>query len=149
MFLKSILAVNIFLCLMFIYSAEAVEHHDYDKELAAKYGLEVPEPEEKLDPAPKWVQEADMFTAAWSSITENMNTFNREVWNGYDIEFRYIPFLTPLNRPSYACTWIRDLPLRSLRIKTRISKAIPRTVKRPAALRIVITAKLYLPVNGL
>jgi hypothetical protein len=35
-----------------------------DKEMAAKYGLTVPPPHEEVDPAPEWLQRADMFTGS-------------------------------------------------------------------------------------
>ncbi len=40
----------------------AVKAQLYNKELANKYDLSIPPPSEKLDPAPKWLQKADMFT---------------------------------------------------------------------------------------
>ena len=34
-----------------------------DKKMADKYGLIIPPPIEKIDPAPEWVQKSDMFTS--------------------------------------------------------------------------------------
>jgi len=44
--------------------------------------------EEHIDPAPEWVQNADMFTSAgWYVTSDRPDTVN-SVWKGYDIELR-------------------------------------------------------------
>lgn len=46
--------------------------------------------EEHIDPAPEWVQNADMFTSAgWYITSDRPDTVN-SVWKGYDIELRDI-----------------------------------------------------------
>ncbi len=44
----------------------------YDKELADKYGLTIPPPDEKMDPGPEWLRSADMFTRG------------KGIWKGYE-----------------------------------------------------------------
>lgn len=44
-------------------------------------------PGEPLEPAPDWLQDADMITSApWYTTADKPNTINR-IWKGYDIEF--------------------------------------------------------------
>lgn len=45
---------------------------------------------EKIDPAPEWVQNADMFTSAGWYTTSNRPDRTNPVWKGYDIELRDI-----------------------------------------------------------
>jgi hypothetical protein len=49
------------------------------------------EQEEKIDPAPGWVQTADMLTSdPWYLTSDKPNTQN-SVWKGYDIELKDVP----------------------------------------------------------
>ena len=48
----------------------------YDAQLAAKYGLQIPPVSDKSEPAPEWLQKADMFLSS------------RALWKGYDIELK-------------------------------------------------------------
>lgn len=57
----------------------------YDKKLAAKYGLEIPEPSDKLEPAPEWLQNTDMIFADWT-VSANMLNTPYKLWKGYRIE---------------------------------------------------------------
>lgn len=63
----------------------AQERNGYDKKLAEKYGLTIPDSEVQLDPAPEWLQNADMFTADWSVKADMLNT-PYSLWKGYSIE---------------------------------------------------------------
>lgn len=60
---------------------------EYDKKLAAKYDLLIPEPEDQPDPTPDWLKEADMFTADWS-VKADMLKSPYSLWKGYDIELK-------------------------------------------------------------
>ena len=51
------------LAFMFSYAADGQLP---DKKMADKYGLTIPPPNEKLEPAPEWLQQADMFTGGES-----------------------------------------------------------------------------------
>ncbi len=44
----------------------------YDKKVADKYGLTIPPPNEKIEPAPQWFQDANMITS------------NHDVWKDYE-----------------------------------------------------------------
>jgi hypothetical protein len=56
--------------------------------LPEDYSMQVPVQEEKIDSAPDWVQQADMFTSSpWYITTDRPNTVN-SVWKGYDIELK-------------------------------------------------------------
>ena len=66
---------------------ERKKYADYDKRLADKYGLKIPESEDHLDPAPEWLQNADMFTADWSVKADMLNK-PYSLWKGYDIELK-------------------------------------------------------------
>lgn len=59
------------LILLGLLISSTVNAQQHDAELAAKYGLTIPAPNEKLEPAPQWLQEANMAT--------NTHT----VWKGY------------------------------------------------------------------
>ncbi len=61
------------------------KHISYDKELAAKYGLEIPEPSDQLEPAPEWLQSADMIFADWT-VTADMQNIPFKIWKGYRVE---------------------------------------------------------------
>jgi len=56
-----------------------------DKKLAEKYRLTIPDDEVQLDPAPEWLQNADMFTADWSVKADMLNA-PYSLWKGYSIE---------------------------------------------------------------
>ena len=60
-------------------------HVTYDKKLAAKYGLEIPEPSDQLEPVPEWLQNTDMIFADWTVTAEMINT-PYKLWKGYRIE---------------------------------------------------------------
>jgi len=59
----------------------------YDKALAEKYHLDIPEPADSLDPAPEWLQMADMFTVDWSVKSDMLNT-PYSLWKGYSVELK-------------------------------------------------------------
>ncbi len=61
------------------------KHVPFDKKLAAKYGLEIPEPSDQLEPAPEWLQNADMIFADWTVTADMLNT-PFKLWKGYRIE---------------------------------------------------------------
>ena len=61
------------------------KHVSYDKKLAAKYGLEIPEPSDQLEPAPEWLQNVDMIFADWTVKADMQNT-PFKLWKGYRIE---------------------------------------------------------------
>lgn len=54
----------------------AAEDYPHDAKLAAKYDLKIPPASDRVEPAPKWLREADMFLST------------RSVWKGYDIELK-------------------------------------------------------------
>ena len=58
------------LSLAFLFSS-AADGQMPDKKMADKYGLTIPPPNEKLEPAPEWLQKADMITG------------NQKVWKDY------------------------------------------------------------------
>jgi len=50
--------------------------------------IQIPEPQEPIDPAPEWLRKADMFTdPAWYIAADKPDTQN-SVWKGYDLELR-------------------------------------------------------------
>ncbi|MDD4870301.1 MAG: DUF4838 domain-containing protein, partial [Kiritimatiellae bacterium] len=56
--------------------------------LQGSSGVQTNEPEQKLTPAPEWIQKADMFTSAgWYVTADKPNTTN-SIWKGYDIELK-------------------------------------------------------------
>ncbi len=61
------------------------KHIAYDKKLAAKYGLEIAEPSNHLEPAPEWLQNTDMIFADWT-VAANMQNTPFKVWKGYKVE---------------------------------------------------------------
>ena len=63
------------------------KHLSYDKEMAAKYGLEIPEPSDHLEPAPQWLQNEDMIFADWSVNADMLNT-PFKLWKGYRVELK-------------------------------------------------------------
>lgn len=86
----------------------------YDKDLAAKYNLQIPDVGDSLDPAPEWLQKADMFTADWSVKADMLNT-PYSLWKGYRIELED--------------TLIeRILRLQPLYGKRKIHEQIPKTI---------------------
>jgi hypothetical protein len=66
-------------------TAQSDKYIPYDKKLAAKYGLEIPEPSDQLEPAPEWLQNADMIFADWT-VTADMQNTPFKLWKGYRIE---------------------------------------------------------------
>lgn len=69
----SLKTINLFLAVLIscLLITTAANSQQYDVKLAAKYGLTISTPNEKLEPAPKWLQEANMVT----------NTHS--IWKGY------------------------------------------------------------------
>lgn len=65
-----------FVTAIFSTALSAQENIPYDKQLAEKYGLNIPEPNNNLDPAPLWMQNAHMFFGS------------RKIWKGYDIALK-------------------------------------------------------------
>ncbi len=63
------------------------KHLPYDKELAAKYGLEIPEPSDHIEPAPQWLQNEDMIFADWT-VTADMLNSPFKLWKGYRVELQ-------------------------------------------------------------
>jgi len=61
------------------------KHIPYDKKLAAKYDLNIPEPSDQLKPAPVWLQNLDMIFADWT-VTADMQNTPYKLWKGYRIE---------------------------------------------------------------
>lgn len=61
------------------------EKYYYDNKLADKYGFKIPDPKDQLDPAPEWVQKADMFTADWSVKADMLKT-PYSLWKDYSVE---------------------------------------------------------------
>jgi hypothetical protein len=59
----------------------------YDKGLAEKYHLTIPEPESELSSAPEWMQKANMFTADWS-VKEDMIKGPYTLWKGYHVKLK-------------------------------------------------------------
>jgi hypothetical protein len=55
-----------FSCIFFF--SFAANGQQFDKKLADKYGLTIPPPNDKLEPAPEWLQKADMFTSGSGGI---------------------------------------------------------------------------------
>ncbi|MFC1563070.1 hypothetical protein ACFL4Z_03365, partial [candidate division KSB1 bacterium] len=76
MYCIRIFSIVIFFIVLVFSGSNAQEDKLLNKEIAVKYGLDVPPPMEDFDAAPEWLQEADMFTSSGS------------VWNGYDIELK-------------------------------------------------------------
>jgi hypothetical protein len=73
----------------YIFRQEKSYYAKYDKKLADKYGLTIPEPEDHLDPAPDWFQNIDMITADWLVKADMLgNPFS--LWKGYRIELEDI-----------------------------------------------------------
>lgn len=61
------------------------DKHDQSDNTMGNPNLAIPE--DPLKPAPEWLQNADMITAAsWYTTVDKPNTIN-PVWKGYDIEF--------------------------------------------------------------
>jgi len=54
----------------------AAEDAPHDAQLAAKYDLEIPPAHDDGDPAPEWLQKADMFAGT------------RDIWTDYDIDLK-------------------------------------------------------------
>jgi hypothetical protein len=74
---------------MFQQQAET-RNKPYNRDLAAKYGLEIPEPKEEIDPAPEWIRKADMFTGK-RQVKANMIKTEDTIWKGYSIGLKDIP----------------------------------------------------------
>jgi len=74
-----VISVVFVVIVLFSPVAGAVDKHQCDKNLADKYGLNIPAPEEDIDPAPEWLRKADMFISSGSS------------WKRYDIDLKDVP----------------------------------------------------------
>lgn len=48
-------------------------------------------PDDPLEPAPEWMQKADMFTSAPWYVAVGKSSAENRVWKEYDMDFRYVP----------------------------------------------------------
>jgi len=71
----------------YIATQEKEKIHRYDKNLADKYGLKIPESDKNYASAPVWLQKADMFTADWSVKADMQNT-PYSLWKGFCVELK-------------------------------------------------------------
>lgn len=60
---------------------------NYDKKLADKYGLTIPELSGVSEPAPEWFRELDMIFSDWSVGADMLNS-PFKLWKGYHIELK-------------------------------------------------------------
>ncbi len=82
-------ALLIFLCLAIPVVVTAQDQNSgeltYDKSLADKYGLVIPEPSNRLEPAPEWFRELDMIFSDWRVGADMLNA-PFKLWKGYHLE---------------------------------------------------------------
>ena len=78
------------LCLMMpalLTAQRSPDKSDYDKQIAAEYGLAIPAPPDQLEPAPEWLRNKDMIFTDWTVNADMLNT-PFKLWKGYRVELK-------------------------------------------------------------